>query len=207
MCLYLFVREDFIAPDSCGPRLALPFLSLSHVWPSFFFNLTIILQFGSRTLLAYLDSQEQYESHLCLPRKISSHRHPDSRPLWDQQWFSLPQICFLNSCPFPEIQVSWFPVPNSPLKHRQFLVTFLLVSFQSTTEAPVKRASLLGDMHFRSLRTKLLLMSRNEEATKHLEVSLGSTFYCWMVLLSSSHLLLHSYCYVYRTEVKVFLGH
>ena len=41
----------------------------------------------------------------------------------------------------------------------------------STTEALVKPSSLLGDMHFLSLRTKLLLMSRNEEATKHLETS------------------------------------
>ncbi|TNM88169.1 RNA-binding protein FXR1 isoform X3 [Takifugu flavidus] len=41
----------------------------------------------------------------------------------------------------------------------------------STSDTTVKRVSLLSDMHLRNIRTKLLLMSRNHEATKHLESS------------------------------------
>uniref|UniRef100_A0A8C6MH35 FMR1 autosomal homolog 1 n=1 Tax=Nothobranchius furzeri TaxID=105023 RepID=A0A8C6MH35_NOTFU len=58
------------------------------------------------------------------------------------------------------------PVPQDL---QEACVHFLCIF--STNDSTVKRVSLLSDMHLRGLRTKLLLMSRNQEATKHLETS------------------------------------
>ena len=41
----------------------------------------------------------------------------------------------------------------------------------STKEDSIRKAAILSEMHFRSLRTKLLLQTRNEEALKQLDTA------------------------------------
>ena len=42
---------------------------------------------------------------------------------------------------------------------------------QSTSEASIRRATMMGDMHLRNLRQKSLLKQRTEDALKKLQVS------------------------------------
>ena len=46
------------------------------------------------------------------------------------------------------------------------------ISFQSTSESVIKKATLLSDMHLKNLRQKLLLKQRTDEAVKRLQVTI-----------------------------------
>lgn len=108
VCLYLFVRKDFIPPESCGPRLALLFLSLSHVCLNFFSTWPSYCSMGQGPFL-----------HIWTVRNsmnLTCACHVRSVPIGIQivslgetvMRFSLPSTLFLKLCPFPETQVSWF---------------------------------------------------------------------------------------------------
>ena len=43
----------------------------------------------------------------------------------------------------------------------------------TTGEAAQKRAAIVGDLHFRSLKTKVAMLQKVEEAVKQLEVRCG----------------------------------
>ena len=59
-------------------------------------------------------------------------------------------------------------------------VTALSLPPQARTAAVKTRADLLSEMHFRGLKQKALLLSRTQEASRHLETSKAQTRSGWV---------------------------